>query len=260
MMNLYRPIDRSRRERRRLLATTVLVVLLIAIDFVSGGVLRHVTKAGGSLLWRIGTSITGTIAGSGFFSTRAMLEDRIRSLTEEVERLRSESAAYVVMRDEHEHLQQLVHLVELSPGITAPVQSSMRASPYGTFLIGAGREDGASVGDIVLAPEGFVIGTIVDVGAKQASVAMVFAPQSSLDALVAGARVKVDGRGSGNAHLRMPHGLEVRSGDIVHAPQYKGMAIGIVGGIASSSSAYSDVYVGLPFSLDSVRYVYVAPK
>lgn len=260
MMNSYLQNDRSRRDRRRLFATTSLVVLLVLVDIVSGGVLRHTARSAGAFVWQAGTSVTKTLADTGFFATRAMLEDRIRSLTEEVERLRGDSANYTVLKEENERLHELVHLAAQAQGITAPVVSSVRSSPFGTFLIKAGTGDGVKTGDVVIAPGGFAIGTVADVGGGFSSVVQIFSPQSSLDAYVGGARVKVDGRGGGNAYARLPHGLSVNEGDVVSAPQFGGKPIGIVGGTASSSSAYSDVYIGLPLSLDSLRYVYVVPQ
>lgn len=260
MMNSYLQNDRSRRDRRRLLATTSLVVLLMIIDIISGGVLRHTARSVGAVAWQGGTSVTKALADTGFFATRAMLEDRIRSLTEEVERLRGDSANYAVLKEENERLRELVRLASQAQGITAPVVSSMRSSPYGTFLIKAGTGDGVKTGDVVVAPGGFAVGTVADVGSGLSSVVQIFSPQSSLDAIVGDARVKVEGRGGGNAYARLPHGLSVAEGDVVLAPHLGEKPIGIVGGIASSSSAFSDVYIGLPLSLDSLRYVYVVPQ
>ena len=80
------------------------------------------------------------------------------ALREQISRLEERSAAYQVLVEENKSLREMTRAASLGVGVTAPVISSFRASPYGTFLIGAGSADGISPGDIVLSSENFVIG------------------------------------------------------------------------------------------------------
>jgi cell shape-determining protein MreC len=144
------------------------------------------------------------------------------------------------------------------------VASSFIASPYGTFLIGAGARDGITVGSLVLsdaADHAVVVGTISDISAHTATVVELFAPQHSLDALLDGAPVIVKGTGGGNATAEVPNGIKVIPGDALTAPEFSGRVIGVVGHIdANPSNAAIEVSVGTPVNLASMQYVFVVPQ
>lgn len=257
-MNLYRPNDSARRARRRLLYVTFFVVAIFAVDILTGGALRHGTRALGSRVWQLGSGAVDAVGHSGYLSSRASLEAKVQSLSDQVAQLQAQVAGDAVLKSQNEELRSLVHLAALSQGVTAPIVSSVGSSPYGTFLIGGGTSDGLAKDDLVIAPGGFVIGTISDVSAGRSVVTELFAPDSKVDVIIGSARVSVAGRGGGNAYARLPHGLEARAGDPIMAPLFGGRPVGIIGSVASSSaSAYSDVYIGLPVSLESMRYVYI---
>ncbi len=258
MMNLYQPNNKTRAARRRLLLATFLVVFLFALDILFGGVLRKNTRIIGGFIYQSGSSFVGTILKSGFFATKRSLEIRIEELNAEVARLNELAGEYRVLRDENMQLRELTNLASKTDGITAPIISSFRTSPYGTFMVGAGSADGIQTGDLVVSPGGFVLGTVSETGAHSSIVKEIFAPGSSIDAVIAKSATLVEGRGAGNAYARVPHGILVEPGDPVISPVFQGRAIGIVGSAdADSASAYSDIYIGLPVSVESLRYVYV---
>lgn len=261
MMNSYR---QNKSPQRRLLALTALVIFLFLLDVLTGGSIRHRLRGGAVVVgdWstRIGTGITG----SGIFSTRASLETKNRFLTEELAQFEERAGSYEVLLAENEQLRAFVNLVEGSSGdargVTAPVVSSPRTSPYGTFLIGAGEAEGITRGSYVHTSGGFVVGKVTDVGTHTATVAELFAPGVSTEAVVGGATFPVVGSGGGNARTKVPRALTVRINEPVVAPLLGQRPIGIIGSIASSSaSASQDVFIMLPVNLSSLRYVYILP-
>jgi cell shape-determining protein MreC len=179
--------------------------------------------------------------------------------------LEERAAASEALRAENDALRALVNVVgtsseETGGGVTVPVVSSTRSSPYGTFLIGAGVLDGITQNSIVLTSGGFVIGTVTDTASHTAVVTEVFAPAASIDASVNGAPASVLGSGGGNAHTKVPRDLAVAVGDPVFAAVFEQRAIGVVGAVASSSaSASQDVYIRLPVNLAALQYVYIIP-
>ena len=250
--------------RNRLLVVTVLVILIFAADFVLGGALRNKLHAGAAIASRWVGSAGDSIIGSGFFSSRRSLESQNRSLSEKLAQFEERAASYEALRSENDSLRALVHMVGSSTaatserGVTAPIVSSVRSSPYGTFLIGAGSADGIATGSIVLTSSGFVVGVVGIVGAHTAVVTEMFSPGGSVEAALRGAPVSILGSGGGNAQAKVPRGLSVGIGDAVVVPAFGQRPIGIVGNIASSSaSASQDVYIRLPVNLSSLRYVYV---
>lgn len=257
-MNSFR---RSSDTKRRLWAATALVVFLFLVDVLSGGKIRAEVRAGSAIVARWGETSARTIFGSGFFSSRASLSAQNRSLTEQLQQYEERASAHVVLQEENAQLRDIVHLAQNSPGITAPVVSSMRSSPYGTFLIGAGEADGIVRGDIVLTSSGFVVGRVSDTALHTALVLEALAPSASIDAVVGGNAIVVEGKGGGNGRGSVPRDLGVRRGDSVTVPSYGGRSLGLVGEVASSTSGGAqDVYIRIPVNLAALQFVYVVAR
>ena len=261
MMNSYR---QNKSPHRRLFAFTALVLFLFLVDVLTGGSVRHQLRGGAVVLRKWSAYIGGSVAGSGLLSTRASLEAQNRSLAEELAQYEERAGAYEVLRVENEELRSFVRFVDSTSrearGVTAPVVSSVRTSPYGTFLIGAGEAEGIVRGSYVLTSGGFVVGTVSDTGAHTATVAEVFAPGASVEAMAGGATFSAAGSGGGNARAKVPRALTIRQNEPVLAPQLGQRPIGIVGSIASSTaSASQELFIVLPVNLSSLRYVYILP-
>ncbi len=261
MMNSYR---QNKSPNKRLLAVTALVIFLFLLDVMTGGSIRHRLRGGVVVMagWsrRVGQSIVGT----GLFATRASLEVQNRSLAEELAQFEERAGGYEALRAENEELRAFVRLSEslssAAQGVTAPVVSSARTSPYGTFLIGAGVEEGITPGSLVLTSGGFVVGKVTDVGKHTSVVTEIFAPGASVETVVGGAPFPATGSGGGNARVKVPRALTVKVQDSVVAPELGQRPVGIVGSIASSSaSASQEVFIVLPVNISSLKYVYILP-
>lgn len=274
-MNLYRQNNglrsrwapRSGSGRRRLFFATAFIIVLFIFDALSGGKIRALVRGGGSAVWRLGTSVQESTYGSGFFSTRRGLIAENSALAGQVARLQERAAAYQVLKDENEALRGILNVAgnigsnDKASGITATIVSSLRASPYGTFQIGAGSADSVSSGDLVLSAENFVIGRIESVDAHTSLVKEIFAPGVSTDAVIRGVAVAVEGQGGGNARTTMPRQSEAAIGDPVVSPALGARAIGIVGNMSEDSgSAHKNVSIYLPVNLSALQFVYIVRK
>ena len=257
MMNSYR---QNKSRNGRLLVITTLVVFLFALDILTGGSIRHLLRGGVVVMAEWSGRVGASIKGSGLLATRASLEAKNRVLSEQLTQYEERAGGFEALRTENEELRALVHLIESLPsgteGMTAPVVSSIRSSPYGTFLIGAGD----SRGSLVLTSGGFGVGTVTDTGAHTAVVTEVFAPSATIEAIVGSASISAAGSGGGNARASVPRALSITVGQPVVAPAFGQRPIGIVGNVASSSaSASQDVSIVLPVNLASLKYVYILP-
>ena len=239
---------------------TAIVVVVLLLDIISGGMIRHSIRAGAGALSRGVSSIGNSLGATGLFSSRRALEQRNRTLAEEMAEARERAASFAVLQEENQQLRALLQLTQNSgsKGITAPIISSVRSSPYGTFLIGAGAAEGIARGNLVVTSGGFVVGAVTDIGAHTATVAEIFAPNSSVEAILGSASISAQGSGGGNARASAPRGLPIAVGDPVSAPSLGARPIGIVGSVVSSSgSAAQEVFIRLPVNLASLQYVYV---
>ncbi|HEY4517224.1 MAG TPA: rod shape-determining protein MreC [Candidatus Paceibacterota bacterium] len=248
----------NRRQRKQLLIATTLIALVLSVDVFSGGAIRTSLRSLSSAAWGAGSSVLARIGQSGFFSSRASLARENQLLKEEIAMLQLRSAAYSALKQENEHLRAIVHIAQLKQGFTAPVISSLRASPYGTFMIGVGEADGVAKGSLVVGGDGFVIGRIADVSPHRSLVSEVFAPGTSIESSVGGTPVLLTGRGGGNGVGNLPRGTSVSEGDPVLAPTLGQRAIGIVGRVeGGAASASTKIYVRSPVNLESLSFVYV---
>src|SRR3989344_361980 len=271
-MNLFR-LNNSHNSRwtphsgRRIFIATLIVCALVLVDALSGGRVRSLVRAVGSNTWGWGISIKNSVYESGFFSTRRWLLAKNAALTEQVAQFQERSAAYRVLKDENNALRKMLRVAEITQGqskesgITAPIVSSFRASPYGTFQIGAGSADSVAPGDFVLSTENFVIGRIEEVSKNTSLVKEVFAPNASSDAVLRGIGVAILGQGGGNARTDVPRQAEVAVGDPVISPALGSRAIGIVGNVSENSgNAYKRVQIYLPVNLTVLQFVYIVKQ
>lgn len=247
-------------DKKRLAYATLLVLVVFALDLVSGGSVRGLVQTAGSSIWGVSERIGSALFDSGYFESRRSLEREIAHLREQLSQNTERSSAYQVLAAENAQLRSLLSLAGTEEGITAPIVSSVRSSPYGTFLIGAGTRDNISQGSLVLTEGGFVVGRVTDVGESVTLVTEIFAGGAQVDAAIGGSVARAEGRGGGNARVSIPRGIEVQERDAVTAPQFSNRPIGIVGRVESdTSSADQTVYVHLPVNLSSIRFVFVVP-
>lgn len=242
----------------RLLTITFIVILVFVIDLASGGKIRDISQgAAGSIS---GTSAVAfnAIKHSGIFSTRARLAAHNEELQAEVERFREQDSAYQALKAENDQLALLAHLAQDNTGTTTAIVSSFRSSPYGTFLIGAGTQEGIKHDSIVLTDLGFVVGRVTDVSTHTSLVTQLLSPGKSIDALIGKDPATFTGTGGGNARAQVPRDIEVKVGDIITSGTVGGRRIGIVGKVESESAdAYSTVYMRLPQNVAGMRFVFV---
>jgi cell shape-determining protein MreC len=232
-------------------------VCIVLIDVFTGGFIRAHVQTAASFVWNTGVTISRSTTGNGYFTSHRKLAGENDNLRQQLARLEERAASYEVLYAENAALRGLLNLAQTERGITAPIVSSMSASPYGTFLIGAGERDVVS-GDLVMSEGGFVIGRVADVSATTALVREVFASEASIDVRIAGASVVAEGHGGGNARAKVPRGVALAVGDAVVAQSLGGRAVGVVGSIESDqASAEQTVYIRLPLNLSSLSFVYV---
>jgi cell shape-determining protein MreC len=262
MMNSYRRHNLHTGGRtstsRFLLWFTIVVVVLAFADVLLHGALRAPVRSALAPLSNVAARVGHAIGNVEFFSTRSALLGEIESLKQENERMKERDLLFSVVLDENKSLRALASLGD--GGIIAPVYSSLRASPYGTFLIGAGKERGVRKGDIAVSETGFVLGIVTDVSAASATVTLLFAPGGSVDAVSGETNFALSGRGLGNAKAQVPREAPLSVRDAVFAPTLGESPIGVIGRIESaSSSAYADVFVYVPTNLNTLRFITITP-
>lgn len=249
----------GRSGRRALFLVTLFAILTVLLNMAIGGKLAALTRDIISPVSTFGERMGSDITMNGYFSSRAALQSQISVLQNEVQQEELQAAAFAALQQQNQSLASLEHLAQTTPGLAAPVTSSIISSPYGTFSIGAGSADNVTQNSLVLTAEGFVLGKVVQVQAHQSLVEETYAPGASTAVTIDGAAASASGQG-GEAVAEIPHGITVSQGDPVIAPQYEARPIGIVQHVDSNpANAQQAVYIALPVSLSALQYVYVTP-
>ncbi|HTR19058.1 MAG TPA: rod shape-determining protein MreC [Candidatus Paceibacterota bacterium] len=249
----------ARIGRRRLFFVTLGALLVVLVNMASGGKLSAAARDIVAPVWGVGATIGNGIAQSGFFTSRSALEAQVAALQEELLQGQLQVAAFQVLQQENASLSQLTHLAQTSPGLAAPVTSSVISSPYGTFTVGAGRADGVAEGSLVLMQGGFVIGKVTQVQEHQSLVEQLFAPGVQTGVSIDGAQTVATGQG-GEAQALLPRGVAVSQNDPVLAPGFGNRPVGIVQHVDSNpANAQAGISIALPVSFASLQYVYVTP-
>ena len=239
-------------------AVLIVVGFIFGIDKLSGGMVRGYARQGGAALSAAASAATSVVTRNGLLSTKRALQDENVQLKDAIQIRDEHAARFKALEDENEALRKMANLAATEKGITAPVLSSFKASPYGTFTIGAGSVNGVNEGNLVLTEGGFILGAVTGVSPHTATVESFFAPGKEIEMNVDGNTFLAEGRGGGNARGEIARDASVSIGDAVLVPAFASRPAGVIGELQSaSSSAFSTLYIRLPLNLESLRYVYV---
>lgn len=239
----------------------LIIVALFGLDTITSGIVRSYVRTIGTIAWSTAVSAVTAIDSSGVLASRQSLIRENDALKEQLSLLQEHSARFKELEADNARLQELAHLVARDPGgIAVRMLSSFQASPYGTFLIGSGKNAGITIGSVVLTPGGYLLGTISDVDSETASVKALLSPGENIDLIANEVAFSAQGYGGGNARGEMPRTALIAVGDAVTSPKHYNRIVGIIGAIESaSSSASQKVFMRLPTNLATLRYVYIIP-
>ncbi len=108
--------------------------------------------------------------------------------------------------------------------VPADVITASVSGPQNELIINRGQKDGIASGQFVLGINN-IIGTISEVGSRDAKVKLITDPTSSIEAKIAGLKVIIKGNGNNSAKIpliaRKKH--KIRVGDIVYARKKPGL-------------------------------------
>jgi cell shape-determining protein MreC len=245
-------------ERRTLFIVSVFAVFLLLADLITGGIVRGAVHRSAAVISNVGKQAAETFQVANIFSSRAELEAHIEELEKELAVYRANDTAYAGMRAENADLRKMANLVQEEEGITAPVLLTYSASPYGTFMIGAGASDGVHEGSIVRSADGYSIGQVAEADAHTSIVKEFFAPGEKIEVMIGSDAVSLEGYGGGNARGQAAREAQIKERDIAVAQGFGGLPVGIVGKVVSDpANSFTEVYIRIPENLATVRFVYV---
>lgn len=128
---------------------------------------------------------------------------------------------YELLKKENEELKNFLSQNQEKKFVFAAIISRPPQSPYDTFLVDAGSENGLRSGMMVKVHDNILIGYVVDVFAKTSKIKLVSYPGEELSVIIqpigGGQSIPVAaaGMGGGNMEIKLPNSIQVNSGDQV---------------------------------------------
>ncbi|MBI4086467.1 rod shape-determining protein MreC [Candidatus Kaiserbacteria bacterium] len=220
-----------------------------------GGVIFSPIVSVRAWLWESGGAVPV------YFRTRHSLDEQIIALEDELRRTADDAWQVRQLQAENEELSALLGFRK-ETYITAGVLSRPNQTPYDTFLIDRGMEDGI-VENAIVYVEDNAVGSVIRVYAHSALVLLVSAPGVHTTAYLTGPKIFVQGEGKGGGVLRLsvPQGIPLAEGDVALLPGAGRGAYGKVVHMESlSSNPEQYAYVTTSIPLSAVRFVHVAKE
>jgi cell shape-determining protein MreC len=164
--------------------------------------------------------------------------------------------------EENQWLRQLLGTKEDSR-IAAAVIARPSQLPYDYLQIDKGKNDGIVAGAPVYVGRDNVIGIITFTTETYSFIELFTTPSFSATAFISGANVMatIDGHGGGVARVRVPQGVPLRVGDLVHLPSLDPGVFGRVAYLENEPSQPEQFgYIALSQPISSIHYVSVGKE
>lgn len=144
--------------------------------------------------------------------------------------------------------------------VRAPIISKPNQSPYDTFLLDVGQENGVLTGAYVAVNEISVLGTINTVDAHTSTGILFSSPNVKTNARLERSNydVVLIGRGGGNMIVEVPREIDTALGDRVLYPTHHNAVIGVIRDITfDDRNANKKLFITLPTNILTLDHVYV---
>jgi cell shape-determining protein MreC len=217
----------------------------------------------GTPLWYLRDTI-GDITTNTYASLRGtvMLVHENASLRADVLRLERENQYARTLLRENERLRTVIGTGIVHDGrIPATIVHAQAVSPYDTFVVDVGLDDGVREGMLVTTPEYSVVGVIVRSVTDTSIARALTASGMETDALLMGVvttPLQIVGQGAGTMVGELPRDTPVTEGELVTLPGIAVLPVGTVVSVrADSEDAYQQLFIAPLANPRHVRHVVV---
>jgi rod shape-determining protein MreC len=257
-------LSRNTRFRKkpwsRLLAFFTVVFLLFALFLWRPELVRVPLAALAAPLWRTGNALGERISRvAEYFRFKRTMSAEIERLREGVVERDALLAGYTLTREENKELKALLGRNEKESRILAALLVSPPRTPYDSFVLDAGTEDGVSVGDEVLFGA-TVLGRVVAVSRSTATAQLFSTPGIATPVVIwrGGLALPAEAVGEGNGAFRLtvPRGAGVAVGDTVVMPGINPAQFGEVAAVETSETdSFATAFARNPVNVSLLRFL-----
>lgn len=197
-----------------------------------------------------------------YFKERHDLISQIQTLENELALAGVTDLTQQRLYDENVWLRELLG-ADSDKRIAAAVLARPSDLPYDLLQIDRGSEDGILLGAPVYIGLDTVVGVVTDVAPRYSFVQLFSSPGFNATAFISRSNVvaPLEGYGGGVARVRVPQGIPLHIGSMVHLPSLNPGVFGriiYIENLPSQPEQYG--YIALPKSIQSIHYVAVASE
>lgn len=219
-------------------------------------------------LWSLRDGTSNSIFNFfGYFARVGTIQKENEALRDQLYTLKLRESEFNQIKLEYEDLKSLMNVSSTSvstkrggSSITARVLSKPPFTPYDTFIVDAGSDDGVFMGDLVYANDALVIGRITKVTSNTSYATLFSSGNQSQEFLVSrtGVSVAVAGMGGGNFALYIPKDFDIVVGDTLSEPSYDLGVVATVYAIdETSQNSFKRVYARVPKAIFRSKFVLI---
>ena len=264
--NFGKMLDKINSNRLKIIFIVFFFILLSGFVFLFPKVTRNVLTTTAVPIWTVRDTFANGLGNIGnFFSFKSSLVAQISSLQNQVASLELKQTDYDAISKENQDLKSLLGQTTGNVGnpngrILARVLSKPPESPYDTFVLSAGADEGSAVGEKVYISDTILIGQVASVTSKT-SIVNLFSKSgmtNELDDERTGATYEVVGRDGANMSVEVPKDADILWGDVFTYPTIKTSVVGSVFYIdQSAQSSFKTIYLRVPGNVFQTEWVIV---
>ncbi len=243
----------------------ILRVVIIALVFVGiGFIVPKIFHIVGSVVMMPIYGLNGWLENSSqtfptFVRSRESLEEEIKNLEQKLVIAESSRLTLSRLSEENASFRSLLGVSE-KKRIAAAVVARPSDLPYDVMQIDQGSESGIKEGAAVFIGEDQFIGVVTQVARNHAFVEMLTSPGFEATTFISGPDVvaTIEGYGGGVARVRVPQGIALTVGDLVHVLSIYPGIFGRISYIETTPSQPEQYgYISPELPLRSIHYVAV---
>ena len=243
------------------IAIGVFFLILCGLAYLFPDVVRNTTRTVSLPFWHGSSALTGAYSHiKEFFIFKNTLISENAILKAEAASLKLKEMDYDILMKENQDLKNQLGRLDISPRILSKVLSKPPSSPYDTFILDAGSNQGVALGNKVYLSDNVIIGLIKNVTPRTSLVELFSSSAVKQESVLSrtGASYGLNGNGGANFVLEVPKDADILWGDVFIYPALTTSVIGAVYYIdTNSQSAFKTVYIRIPGNVFTAQSVYI---
>ncbi len=260
-MNYHLRSKPKRVSRGKILVVVGVFLLIALLVFFFPGTMRSGSYAIVRPLWKVGDIVARPFLKiNDFFVFRNTLIEENMALQDEIASLKLRVMDYDFLFQENQELKTLMGRTAGTDRVLARVLSKPPRSPYDTFVLDIGSEEGIVSGSKVYLSDNVIIGSITDVSGGTSLVELFSSGGKTQEAVLqrTGASFTLSGNGGANLILEVPKDADILWGDVFMYPSLTSSVIGSVFYIdANSQSSFKEIHIRIPGNIFETKWLFV---